>query len=596
MKMIGQRLCLQSLRCQLPRNVTLKQKVRYQASKFRGCSRHYSTKPTVNGAKETAKSATPAPAEAKSAGGGSTGTLLLLAALAAPPAYVAYKLNMDADDKEFKQLIEKNAPFVVDLLGPKAGTGGDEKVQFISDDDSSIAQDKDEIESLAARLQSAETKNRKEAALAELPKAVAKKTVKETKPSAKEPVEEDSPAELSPIQKTRESIDKIRSRVRKLKNSADKSTEEKLASLESELRSDLEEVLAQDIAAADVTELRKRIVQLVLELKDRHRWEALRLHELTKVHTEELVAKYSSLLRDQGETYEKLLKQEVQKAVDETVKVERARANEKITDILGESDLKWKHRLEMELQHQNEVLGKKMDHIIKEEKIKIEEYAAKERKDRLAKLKTLQKNIDHLEGVLNKRQQSDNFSSQVHSISVALFDLIEHIPENKPLKTEILALESAANGDPVITKALESLPERLKTVGIPTKQELETRFDRVYESCKKVALVPEDGGGMLEHALASIVATLSLSENANINELKNKDDPEAILARAKYYIEHEHDLEAAVKEFDSLSYSMKETASDWLVIARDKIQAEQILKFIRAHVSSLALDAYNKKN
>mmetsp|Transcript_7906 Transcript_7906/g.9399 ORF Transcript_7906/g.9399 Transcript_7906/m.9399 type:complete len:102 (-) Transcript_7906:24-329(-) len=99
---------------------------------------------------------------------------------------------------------------------------------------------------------------------------------------------------------------------------------------------------------------------------------------------------------------------------------------------------------------------------------------------------------------------------------------------------------------------------------------------------------------MLEHALASIVAALSLNENVKISELKQKDDPEAVLARAKYYLEHDHNLEATVKEFDNLSYPIKETAADWLVVAKDRIQAEQILKFIRAHVASLALDAQNQ--
>lgn len=61
-----------------------------------------------------------------------------------------------------------------------------------------------------------------------------------------------------------------------MKQEAEKISNAKLMGLEKDLRKDLETILAQDVATSDVEALRKRIVQLVLELKDRHRWEALR--------------------------------------------------------------------------------------------------------------------------------------------------------------------------------------------------------------------------------------------------------------------------------------------------------------------------------
>ena len=42
------------------------------------------------------------------------------------------------------------------------------------------------------------------------------------------------------------------------------------------------------------------MVELVLEIKDRNRWEAMRLHEVLKLTTEEVTNKYEALLREQG--------------------------------------------------------------------------------------------------------------------------------------------------------------------------------------------------------------------------------------------------------------------------------------------------------
>ena len=42
------------------------------------------------------------------------------------------------------------------------------------------------------------------------------------------------------------------------------------------------------------------------------------------------------------------------------------------------------------------------------------------------------------------------------------------------------------------------------------------------------------------------------------------EDAEAKLARAKYYVTEKHDLEGALKEFESLDESIKQSAGEWL--------------------------------
>ena len=167
----------------------------------------------------------------------------------------------------------------------------------------------------------------------------------------------------------------------------------------------------------------------------------------------------------------------------------------------------------------------------------MEQQAEAERKNRLDKLASLNANILELEAALSKKSEDDNVSKRLHVISVALFDIIEDIHSSKPLGAEIQRLREAAGGDPVIDQVLASLPERLMTgklfdgeqfakiqillnlnlVGVPSQQELEKRFFSVYDNCQKVALLPPEGGGVLQYALANVVQVLSLSERGMVS-------------------------------------------------------------------------------
>ena len=93
----------------------------------------------------------------------------------------------------------------------------------------------------------------------------------------------------------------------------------------------------------------------------------------------------------------------------------------------------------------------------------VEKQAEEERKQRLAKLASLNKNIEQLETALSKKAEEDNLSKRLHIISVAMFDIIEEIKTSKPLGPEIERLREASGGDPVINKVLSALPERIVT-------------------------------------------------------------------------------------------------------------------------------------
>lgn len=160
--------------------------------------------------------------------------------------------------------------------------------------------------------------------------------------------------------------------------------------------------------------------------------------------------------------------------------------------------------------------------------------------------------------LLNERCLTLN--TQVHRMSIAMIDIIDKIDTSEPLGRELESLKTAAQDDVVVKGVLTSLPARLASVGVPTMSELESRFGAVHDTCQKLALLPTEGGGVLQYALANIVQVLSLKENG----IAKGEDAEAVLSRAKYYMDEKRDLESAVKEFEKLPKQIQEQANDWI--------------------------------
>lgn len=62
---------------------------------------------------------------------------------------------------------------------------------------------------------------------------------------------------------------------------------------------------------------------------------------------------------------------------------------------------------------------------------------------------------------------------------------------------------------------------------------LQERFTRVESVARRVSLVPEDGGGLMWHVFAGVLARVLIPPRG----LVGGDEPEAKLARAQYYLQ-----------------------------------------------------------
>jgi len=95
----------------------------------------------------------------------------------------------------------------------------------------------------------------------------------------------------------------------------------------SAMKKELDETILKDINSLDASELRYRIIQLAAEMKERTKWEALRLREFLGQAEKNAADKYQGVLQEQRLKFEELLARQLREQEDA---LER-RANEKVS-------------------------------------------------------------------------------------------------------------------------------------------------------------------------------------------------------------------------------------------------------------------------
>lgn len=97
--------------------------------------------------------------------------------------------------------------------------------------------------------------------------------------------------------------------------------------------------------------------------------------------------------------------------------------------------------------------------------------------------------------------------------------------ELRPLKSEIKAVGSAAEGDELVAVILNTLPEVARERGVFPEEALRERFVNVTKVARRLALVPADGASLPVYLLSFIQAALIArpSEVISQEELDNKE-------------------------------------------------------------------------
>ena len=132
-----------------------------------------------------------------------------------------------------------------------------------------------------------------------------------------EKLEDDAEAKREEVRKVRpseEEIEKIKNEIKSVENEAytlqqdvrDKAVNDVQANQDL-LRKDLEAILAEDLNTADIVTLRRRIVQLVMQVQEQHKNEAAKLVAVLNATETRTSEKIVESLKKQAEKYEELI-------------------------------------------------------------------------------------------------------------------------------------------------------------------------------------------------------------------------------------------------------------------------------------------------
>lgn len=385
----------------------------------------------------------------------------------------------------------------------------------------------------------------------------------------------------------------VKDSIKELQASIELETSEVTKRANQEVMRSFDESLFEGLDEMSAAQLKARVVQLATEMKERTRWEALRLKEFLAMKEKETADKYLDVLQKQRLEFEGILQRRLLEQEHEMTVQSNAKLQQKDGDVKEMLDTAMK-TLGEEHENEKKALLERMDQEIRTqyeqkfseelESMKVSTMDEMERK--VQSLEALNQKLKNLEDALASSQNYHEGSLQAHRLSAAALALAEKMESNKAAGAELNALKAVAGGDNVIAAALSSVPASI-TKGVPTLPELQARFNAVAGKTRQAAMVPAGQSG-LEGQLAGMLF-------ASLKFPPKPDDPapedgsavaDYILVRAKKYVSV-GDLEKAVEHLEKLDGQAAFTVQGWKKDATDRVAVEQALKVIKMECALL---------
>ncbi len=207
---------------------------------------------------------------------------------------------------------------------------------------------------------------------------------------------------------------------------------------------------------------------------------------------------------------------------------------------------------------------------IQEVKDRVEE----ERNGRLGKLSDLSNTVNELEKLttdFNSVVDANLKTQHLHVAVEAVRANLEKSQIPRPFTKELAALKEIAADDPVVNAAIASINPTAYQRGIPSSAQLIDRFRRVAAEVRKASLLPEDAG-VASHASSYVLSKILFKKKG----LATGDDVESILTRAETFLE-EGNLDGAAREMNGLQGWAKTLSKDWLGEVRKVLEVQQAL-------------------
>ena len=398
----------------------------------------------------------------------------------------------------------------------------------------------------------------------------------------------------SEMERLRDNVRDIERTVAEQQTEVRRDTVAQLRVREAQLRGELENMLARDLSELNIEDLRRRVVQLVMELQERNKTEAAQLIAVLENAERKASEKSVEALREQSRVHGDLLRvslreQEVKLQDDYAQRLDEYIAESTLRIEQVADELKSAHKVNVETklelaraEHEAEVGAASA-----EEKAAAYAHANAAQASRVATVEDLRLKLQALDKVFQVNAEYLSNSHQIHLVSTALLALYNSLSDSggsrrrTSLSEATASLRVAARSDPVIISALESLP-KAAMAGVPTLSELEERFALAREESRK-ALYTRNDSGVVGHAVGSLAAGLFLAPSGGGAQ---GEGVEACLARAHHYISRGN-VRSALVEVGRIEGDAAAVMVDWVEAARLRLLVTQAVRMIGAHVTTL---------
>ncbi|GMS80095.1 hypothetical protein PENTCL1PPCAC_2270 [Pristionchus entomophagus] len=227
----------------------------------------------------------------------------------------------------------------------------------------------------------------------------------------------------------------------------------------------------------------------------------------------------------------------------------------------------------------------------------IQEALMAERQKHSHKLAVAQSKVDGIEEALKKRVVLDEENRRSKQTWLACYELIESIEygvkggktmekRKRPIGEQLKRLQEVSEGDKYVSTIVSTISERAKKEGEFTREDLDTRFEKVYRVARRVSFVPESGSTIWEYFISWIRSTITLSFPINDNQSIDwiSMDNVLLLDSARSLVKKKKYLEAA-KLMELLKGEARLVASSWSSDIRSLEESLFLVRLLTAHSS-----------
>ncbi|XP_037946966.1 MICOS complex subunit Mic60 isoform X2 [Teleopsis dalmanni] len=279
----------------------------------------------------------------------------------------------------------------------------------------------------------------------------------------------------------------------------------------------------------------------------------------------------------------------------------------KIFQIRSESERQLRNHLkqqaEAHIDHLKDALALREKELKRNYSRELEDKLASERANYKLQLAAMMGKMRGMDSALQLRADSERATHQAQALWAACQALWSTVKTGepgvhwktklRPLKNEIRAISKVAEGDELVACVIQNLPREAEERGVFPEDALRERFINVEKVARKVALVPESGGGLPTYFLSYLQSFLILTPDDPISqdELENKIfdysklDTYDILNRARYFVDRGNLLQA-LKYMNLLQGASRKIASDWMKEVQLLLETQQAANTLMAHAAA----------